>query len=52
VISEPDFAAASTTTTPRAMPEMMRLRRGKWRASGSVPSGNSATIAPRSHKAS
>ena len=29
VISEPDFAAASTTTTPRAMPEMIRLRRGK-----------------------
>ena len=28
------------------MPEMMRLRRGKWRACGSVPSGNSARIAP------
>ena len=25
---------------------MMRLRRGKWRASGSVPGGNSATTAP------
>ena len=29
VISEPDFSAASTTTTPRERPEMMRLRRGK-----------------------
>ena len=46
VISEPERAAASTTTTPSAIPEMIRLRRGKWRACGSLPSGNSATIAP------
>src|SRR5437868_1343703 len=29
VISEPERAAASTTTTPRAIPEISRLRRGK-----------------------
>ena len=29
VISEPDLAPASTTTTPSARPAMMRLRRGK-----------------------
>ena len=47
VISEPLPAAASTTTTPRARPEMMRLRCGKCAARGGVPGGNSETSAPR-----
>jgi hypothetical protein len=46
VISEPEPSAASTITTPRASPEMMRLRRGKWRACGARPTGISDTIAP------
>jgi len=37
VISEPERAAASTTTTPSAIPEIIRLRRGKCRACGSSP---------------
>ena len=48
VISEPDFCVASTTRTPRAMPDMMRLRRGKWRAWGLVPKGISDSATPRS----
>jgi hypothetical protein len=43
-MSEPERGAASTTTTPRARPEMIRLRRGKWRAWGTVPSGGSAIL--------
>ena len=46
VISEPDRSAASITTTPRARPEISRLRRGKWRGSGAMPSGISETSAP------
>ena len=46
MISEPEPSAASTMTTPRASPEMMRLRRGKWRACGAWPSGISETTAP------
>jgi hypothetical protein len=46
VISEPDCGAASTTTTPRLRPEISRLRRGKWRACGTAPSGRSETMAP------
>ena len=52
VMSEPEPSAASTTSTPSAMPEMMRLRRGKWRACGSVPTGSSAISTPRSAIAS
>ena len=33
------LAPASTTTTPRDSPLMIRLRGGKLRASGGVPSG-------------
>ena len=49
VISEPERSAASITTTPRASPEISRLRRGKWRGSGAMPSGISDTsdAAPR-----
>ena len=36
----------STMTTPRASPEIRRLRRGKWRACGVWPSGISETIVP------
>ena len=39
VIREPERAAPSTITTPRESPDMMRLRRGKWRPMGTVPSG-------------
>lgn len=46
VISVPLRSAASTTSTPRASPAMIRLRRGKLEASGGVPSANSETIAP------
>ncbi len=46
VISEPDLGAASTTSVPAASPAMMRLRDGKWRASGSVPGGCSAISRP------
>ena len=48
VISEPDLRAASTTTTPSASPDTMRLRRGKSRPRGSQPIGISLTQAPRS----
>ncbi len=37
VMSEPDETVASTTSTPRARPLMIRLRRGKFPASGGVP---------------
>lgn len=43
VMSEPDRGAASTTTVPSASPAMIRLREGKWRASGWLPGGCSAT---------
>ena len=39
VISEPERSSASTTTTPRDRPEMMRLRRGKSRACACAPRG-------------
>ena len=39
VIRLPERRAASTTTTPSDRPAMMRLRRGKCRACGAVPSG-------------
>ena len=48
VIRLPERSAASTTTTPSDRPAMMRLRRGKWRACGAVPSGASVTTAPAS----
>ena len=48
MISEPDRGAASTTTVPRLIPAMIRLRYGKWRALGSVPGGISASTSPRS----
>ena len=37
MISEPERGEASTTTTPSDSPEIRRLRRGKWRAWGTVP---------------
>ena len=43
-MSEPERSAASTTTTPRARPEISRLRRGKWRAWGASPSRISEMI--------
>ena len=45
-MSEPLSSAASTTTVPRARPLINRLRRGKWKASGGAPHGNSLTSAP------
>ena len=45
-MSEPERTAASTTISARAMPEMMRLRRGKKSALGSVPGTCSETITP------
>ena len=39
VISVPDRRAASTISTPKATPEMMRLRRGKSCARGAKPGG-------------
>ena len=48
VISVPDRRAASTISTPSAMPEMMRLRRGKSCARGTKPGGFSLTRQPRS----
>jgi hypothetical protein len=48
VISEPDGMAASTTRQPRARPLIRRLRRGKLRAAGAAPSGNSDSSSPRS----
>jgi site-specific DNA recombinase len=47
VIKEPEFSAASTTTTPKLSPLMMRLRYGKFSETGGVPSGNWLTSAPR-----
>ncbi len=41
VISEPDCSAASTTSVPCDKPAMMRLRCGKFAASGGVPNGYS-----------
>ena len=46
VISEPERAAPSTTTTPRDSPAMILLRRGKCRPMGTVPSGASAITVP------
>ncbi len=48
VIRLPERSAASTITTPRERPAMIRLRRGKCRAWGVVPSGASLTTAPAS----
>lgn len=47
VMSEPDFLPASMTRMPRLMPEMRRLRAGKFSASGGERRGNSETMAPR-----
>jgi len=41
VIRLPERSAASITSTPRASPAMIRLRRGKLCSSGGVPRGNS-----------
>ena len=46
VISEPLRSVASTTTVPSDKPLMMRLRAGKFSASGCVPMGYSDTTAP------
>ena len=52
VIKDPDRGLASTTTTPRATPEIRRLRRGKWRALGWVPGAISEMMAPWSFRLS
>ena len=52
VIREPEPADASTTTTARARPLMIRLRSGKWNASGGVPGGCSVSTKPDSAMAS
>jgi hypothetical protein len=52
VMREPDFFAASITTTPSATPEINRLRRGKSRARGSQPNGISEIATPDSISAS
>ena len=46
VISEPEYSAASTTTTPKDIPAMIRFRMGKFCGDGAVPRGNSDNIAP------
>ncbi len=46
VISEPLRLAASTTSVPRLIPLIRRLRCGKCDLSGCVPSGNSVARAP------
>lgn len=46
VISDPDFRAASTTSTPWESPEIRRFRAGKCRAVGRVPTGCSDTTTP------
>ena len=48
VISVPDRRAASTISTPKATPEMMRLRRGKSCARGANPGAFSLIRQPRS----
>ena len=48
VIIKPDLGAASITTTPLKIPDMMRLRRGKCRASRRVPTSISETMTLRS----
>ena len=45
-MSEPDCGAASTTSTPRARPEITRLRCGKFALSGGVPGANCVTMQP------
>jgi DNA processing protein len=42
-----DYCAASTTTTPRAIPAMIRFRMGKFWGAGNVPIGNSLIRTPR-----
>ena len=37
MISDPEYSAASTTTTPSDMPAMMRFRIGKFSGDGGVP---------------
>ncbi len=46
VISEPDSSAASTTSVPREMPAISRLRRGKLSGTGGAPSGYSLATSP------
>ena len=48
VIRVPERRAASTISTPSAMPETMRLRRGKSWARGTKPGAFSLTGSPRS----
>ena len=47
VMSDPERAAASITSTPSESPDISRLRCGKFSASGGMPGGNSETSAPR-----
>lgn len=46
MISEPEYCAPSTTTTPSDIPAMTRLRIGKFCGPGNVPIVNSEMIAP------
>ncbi len=46
VIKDPDCSAASTTTVPSLSAAMIRLRFGKFGASGGVPIGYSLTSSP------
>ena len=46
VIRDPDWAAASMTSTPRDRPEISLLRRGKLVAMAGVPKGCSDTMQP------
>jgi len=48
VISEPERSAASITTTPREIPEISRLRRGKSLPRGEKPGERSLIKRPRS----
>ncbi len=45
-MSDPLFSDASTTTTARLNPLMMRFLRGKCRGSGLAPGGNSLMTLP------
>ncbi|MFO0894214.1 MAG: hypothetical protein U0574_04575 [Phycisphaerales bacterium] len=46
MIIAPDASAASTTSTPTAIPAMIRLRRGNEPARAGIRGGNSLTRAP------
>jgi len=47
VIKAPEYWAPSTTTTPTDIPEMIRIRIGKFCGPEKVPIANSEMMAPR-----